>query len=122
MRIVNLTEFLQQPKGTLFIKFEDSIFTSPLLVLDTVVKNNDYYYINITRSIDWDELDNNTNDNIVDSTQSFNIETDGVQRDGTYDKDQLFAIYEKEDIKKILQKLHKGYTDLYTVPYLREPG
>lgn len=44
--------------------------------------------------------------------KSFELDYDRATRDGLYEENQLFAVYEKEDVIKLIQFLQKN-TDKY---------
>ena len=39
--------------------------------------------------------------------ESFNLDLDAYTRDGLYEKNQLFAVYEKRDIAQLVKKLEE---------------
>lgn len=51
-------------------------------------------------------------DNHIKSGESFELDLDSIERDGFFGEYELFLVYEKEDIEKLISKLQniiKGY-------------
>ena len=76
----------------------------------------DFFYSNITY-----ELDCTGSDDFADklfeaeeNKSSVNTDFNTVGRDGCFSDDQLFAVYEKEDVERLMGKLSDSLKGAYT--------
>lgn len=117
MKIVNRETFLKMPSGTLFMKYEPCVFFD-LCEKRATIHDIDFWYISITNNIDSantgefvDSLTRAENDGV-----SINLSFD-MSRDGIFDDKQLFAVYEKADIIKLIKHLNQalmiGYSETF---------
>ena len=99
---------MNYPPKTLFCKFNPHIFGDLQIKGETIPLANDYYYQNILEvdAEDTGEFINKIDDSIKNQT-SFNLDFDCQCRDGLFEKDQLFAIWENEDIGGLINILYK---------------
>ena len=106
MKIVDRKTFLQLDKETLYSKYE------PCCLDDLEIKciddmGNDFITQWIANAIECESSEEhidillNAEENVI----SFTMDFDCPGRDGFFDKDQLFAIWEKEDIEKLIERL-----------------
>jgi hypothetical protein len=110
MRIVNRDEFLKMPIGTLFSKYEPCIVHELLIKGESLIweDGNDFIYNPISDAIKHGGSDDFANklydaqENGTNLTMDFD---DNNMRDGCFDYDQLFAIWTKEDLKQLIDKL-----------------
>lgn len=108
MRIVDRKTFLSLPKGSLYQKYKPAI-TGSINIKDDNSGDNDWFYqaIDGVTSINCD----NTTDmfvalqNAVDKGSHFDLDLDCCSRDGCYEEDQLFMIWEKKDIQMLIDRL-----------------
>jgi len=115
MRIVDRTAFLAMPPLTVYAKYEPCI-VGPLMVKgDTcgVLPPDgvgDWTYATFENPINGgsDELFHNFA--AMERGSSYPLETfdDCVGRDGLFDKDQLFVIYERDDLLKMVDLLTRA--------------
>lgn len=105
MRIVNREEFLAMPAGTVFAKYKPCIFDD--LEIKGGSLTNDFYAQELSVPIKA-ASDHEFSDIL------YRAEADGCEveldfyneyRDGLYDKDQLFAVYSKEDVQQLIKRL-----------------
>lgn len=101
MRIISHKEFLKLPAGTVYMKYEPIIF-GELLIKDDTLKR-DWIYKDITCQVEY-----SGSHNLVDimfeaskNRVSIDLDCDSGTRDGLFDPDQLFAVYEKKDIDRL---------------------
>lgn len=108
MKIINRKEFLAMPSGTVYAKFTPADFFGDMCVKhDTWT--NDWIYQTLN---DFDNWHNSAEryiriDDMVGNGVSYPLLYDSSSRDGFFDEDQLFAIWEKEDIVKLVNLLNK---------------
>jgi len=115
MKIVDFKEFLALPAGTVYMKYEPCVFED-LCVKEDSLKNRDFLYSNITYDIDC----NGSDDFFAklfeaeENKQSLKTDFNMVGRDGCFKDDQLFAVYEKEDVERLIAKLNDSLNNAYT--------
>ena len=108
MKIVNLETFRKLPDGTLFMKYEPCNFGDLRVKVETL--DSDFLFESITDEIEAsgsNELFDKLFAAEKDSTMSLKMDFDATDRDGLYEADQLFAVYEKDDICGLIDKLNK---------------
>jgi len=106
MRIVDRKTFLSLPDETLFSKYEPCVF-GDLKIKGETVGTNDFLTQQICDAIRCD--DSGEFADILFSAQetgySFAMDFDYMGRDGLFDDDQLFAIWETVDIIALIDRL-----------------
>ncbi len=114
MKIVSLKEFLLLPTGVVYMKYEPCVFEDLCVKDDSL--NKDFFYSNITYDLDCTGCDDFA-DKLFDAQEnktSVKTDFDCVGRDGCFDDEQLFAVYEKEDVERLIDKLNKSLINAYT--------
>lgn len=101
MRIVNLQEFLKLPAWTMYRKYTPC-YTEDLLWKQDSLGERDFVYVQASMP------DGSDSGDVVEACEdmqhngaSYPLE-DWSSRDGMFKDEQLFMIYEKEDIEKVL--------------------
>ena len=108
LRIVKLDEFRGLPDGTLFMKYEPCNFGDLRVKIETL--DSDFLFDSITDEVEAsgsDELFDKLFAAEKDSTMSLAMDFDATGRDGMFEAEQLFAVYEKGDICGLIDKLNK---------------
>lgn len=107
MKIVNREQFLVLPSNTLFSKYQPVVFGDLQIKGVTTKSGEDYWYQPIT-----DAVDASSGDEMIsileaaeETGESFNVDLECESRDGLFDTDQLFVIWEKPDIEKLINRL-----------------
>lgn len=107
MRIVNLEEFRSLPEMTVFRKYE------PCVCGDLQFKGETLEHDFIAMSVEMPQ--NNGSDQLFDRLDemketgcSYPVEVDGWGRDGLFEKDQLFMVYDKADLEAIRKLLDQA--------------
>lgn len=112
MRIVNRETFMALPVGTLYAKYVPCAFESLSIKGDTIYhdgKARDWFYQQIVDSID--ARDSGEWGNMLEESEltgkelAMDFETEG--RDGCFEDDQLFAVFSKEDVAKLIERLQR---------------
>ena len=105
MRILNLTEFRALPAGTVFMKYTPCIFDD--LSVKGGVLESDFFYENITCELDCTGSDDRTDKlfSAAETGESLLMDFDCCSRDGCFDDDQLFAVYDRRDVEMLIDKL-----------------
>lgn len=100
MKIVNLKQFLEMPIGTIFSKYEPCYF-SDLMVKDKNSGEMDFYCMTLIGNVESDHTGDffDKCDEAQKKGTSLKLDFDVTGRDAMFNKNQLFAVYEEEDIK-----------------------
>lgn len=118
MRIVDRKTFLAMPPGTVFAKYDPSIMRELMVKSDSVANAGDlvdFRYMSLTDEVDCSgsaERDHTmfaAEEEGVPFALHFNTEC----RDGLFDADQLFAVWERDDVEGLIARLQKALTDGY---------
>lgn len=109
MRIVNLEAFLAMPSGTLYAKYEPCVF-GPLEIKCESLGSRDFVAqgivdaISSTDSGDWgDKLQF-----AKDYGDSLKMDFNCAGRDGCFVDDQLFAVFESDDVSALIERIKQG--------------
>ena len=105
MKIVDRRTFLDMPENTVFSKYEEHCF-GPLAIKGEQYID-DFIYQEINDSIvctsDQDQLDSVRK--AAKNNASLEMDFECMTRDGCYDKDQLFAVWEYKDLHGLMMRL-----------------
>lgn len=114
MRIINREEFLKLGAGTVFCKYVPCAFGDLQLKCDDPGQyGNDFVTIPLTGDI-WIQGANNSEEYFEALTKaeegkiSIRADYEGSSRDGIFEEDQLFCIWDKEDIGRLISTLQKS--------------
>lgn len=107
MKIINRTEFLKLPPYTLYCKCDEYGNANAIEVKYDNCGTNDWVCQELTNieSHDCGERSDRLSQMIDSDKVSYPLEMDCAGRDGLYDDDQLFLIYEQADVKKLISHL-----------------
>lgn len=113
MKIVNREEFMKLPPGVFYAKGKPQYFGG------LEVKHETCYSTRSDDAIDWWSLDLSSFE--FDSTEQFDDRfeemqlkgvsyplTDSIGRDGLFDQDDIFLIYEKPDLEALKAMIEKA--------------
>ena len=111
MKIVNKQEFYALPYGTLYSKYAPMNFYGLKIKGDTIYGFSnepiDFYYEDLIGNVEFD--DSNELVGILDKAEkqktSFPLEYNCSFRDGMFEQEESFAIYELTDIYQFIDKL-----------------
>ena len=113
MKILNLKAFLNLPEGTLYSKYKTGAFDGLAIKGESSSGTMDWWYQNLIGNVE-SESSNQMFDILFRAEEtlgSFALEFDSEGRDGLFEEDQLFAVYEDRDVLqfiKILTKIWNG--------------
>lgn len=104
MRILRKAEFLRMPIGTLFARGKPWAFEQLSVKGESLHNSDDFFAMDLVSiksdgSSEWVER----LDKMLETGVSYPLETDGYGRDGCFDSEDLFLVYELAD----LQDLHR---------------
>ena len=117
MRIVELDEFRSLKPGTIFMKYSPQIF-GELMVFQGVTGDVDFIYESLADEIECGgstELFDLISAAEKDSRKSLPLDFHCTARDGMYESDQLFAVYEDKDIAGLISKLEECRSMAYAI-------
>lgn len=117
MRIVNKQEFLKLPENTIFSKYSPCQF-GDLCIKGESVGTIDFYYQPISNSVKCNDMGEFVDACDKAEKESVEMDFDCLTRDGMFDAEQLFAVWEKQDLYAFVQKLEKCLypSKTYTIP------
>lgn len=106
MKILNRKQFLALENDVLYSKYEPCIFQNPCIKHQSL-NSNDFVYQSLVDAIDSSSSDDWANKlfNAEQESISLNMNFDCAGRDGCFDDNQLFAVWEKEDVLALIEKL-----------------
>lgn len=108
MRIVNRTEFLLLPRGTVFSKYE------PCVLGDICIKvgnfhGNDFQYDSIGDQFDRFKLPVGVDEfDAMRAGTEVPIDFNMTSRDGLNDEEQYFAVWSRDDVDALIQRLQES--------------
>lgn len=110
MRIVNLTEFLELPSGTIFNKYIPLGFGTLCIKGASCIQRNDFFYTEIPcpNFEDTTEYVSLCSKAEADPNFSIPLDFETTGRDGIYDHTQRFAVWEKQDIEGLIAVLNSA--------------
>lgn len=97
MKVLNLEQFLGRPAGTIFCKYEPCCVEC-LEIKAENINENDF----VAMSIDGFSSNDSSGGGVGDE---FEYRDDYYGRDGLYEEDQLFLVYSKKEIEKMVNVL-----------------
>lgn len=114
MKIVNRSTFLAMPPGTVYAKYEPCIFEEMCIKGETLFHDDgrpfDWFYQQIVDAVD--AFDSNEwSDRLERSRltgESVPMNFDIESRDGCFEDDQLFAVWEPADITALITRLQEA--------------
>jgi hypothetical protein len=108
MKIVDRKIFLQLPAGTVFSKYQPQIFSGLMIKGESFFYGvGDFLYQDLIGNV-LAESSTVLFDTLMDkgkTAESFPLDFDVEERDGLFDENQFFAIYEPADIAALIAKL-----------------
>lgn len=112
MKIIGRKEFLKLGEGYVFSKYEPCIFGE--MSIKGSSSDIDFFYQDVTSAIDA-EGSGDFSDLLFaakDEGKSLNMDFDCMGRDGMFDNDQLFAVWELADVDALIVRLKEARKDM----------
>lgn len=107
MKIVKLDEFIALPAGTLFAKYEPCVFEDLCIKGDSIPETRDFFYQDIVGALD--ARDSGEYSNLLFESQetgkSIPLDFDCQSRDGCFEPEQLFAVWDRADVVGLIDRL-----------------
>ena len=108
MRIVNRQTFLDMPEGTVFAKYDSCIMRELMVKSDSIPGELvDLRYMRLTDTVDCSGP-SECNDILAaaeDEGAAFSLHFNTSYPDGMSDADQLFAVWERDDVEGVIALL-----------------
>lgn len=116
MKIVDRKTFLAMPSEVLFAKYAPCYFEALMIKGDTISHDGsdiDFFYQDIVSAIKSTGSDDWTNKLFHSAATSGNLamDFDCQGRDGCFEADQLFAVFEPQDVVALIARLQRTITD-----------
>ena len=112
MKIVDFKTFIATPPGTVYAKYEPCVFDE-LCIKGNSLGEHDFCYQSIA-----DAVDSNGStewfhflDEGKASGTSIPMNFDCQGRDGLFDYDQLYAVFEATDVRALIERLERAVKD-----------
>jgi|GEM_PF-1373079 len=107
MKIVDLRAFLALPAETVFSKYEPCSFENICIKGESMT--NDFAYQQIHDAVDSGDTGEFVDilESATETGESFEMDFDCQSRDAMFDKDQLFAVWERQDVYYLIKRLQK---------------
>lgn len=105
MRIVKRKEFLSMPEGTVYSHYMPQV--SEGLMIKGETWTNDWLYQDLLFNVEGNTSDEASEklQDAEESGTSFKLDLNCGSRDGMFEEDQLFMVYEKSDIESLIEAL-----------------
>lgn len=105
MRIINREQFLKLPAGTVYCNYKPTCVEELLIKSDSLT--NDWYYQDIALAVDADSSEE-AHEMLYDAEHhgvhiQFNFYSE--YRDGCFNDNQLFTVWDKEDVEALIKRL-----------------
>lgn len=107
MKILNYNDFVKLPKGTLYCETHPCIFGELQLKQDTINDGRDWFLTRLDYLEDKEDeyLQFQEQYELLEKGESLDLDIHCSERDGMFDYDRKFLIYEKKDVGKLIDLL-----------------
>lgn len=112
MRIVNLDTFVAMPEGTVFAKYKPCYFEDLCIKGESITETRDFFYQQIVGSLDCSGSDE-WSDMLFESQEtgkSLPMDLHTQNRDGCFEPAQFFAVWERQDVEALIERLKATLT------------
>lgn len=119
MKVLNRKEFLNMPEGTIFAKGEPWHFNQIAHKAETM--GADFVYMSLANidSYDSGEWSFRLNE-MLETGASYPIDNDGFMRDGLFDEDDVFLVFERDDLIKLRGRINEAIAVFDEQPAITE--
>jgi hypothetical protein len=106
MKILTRKEFLKTPRNTLWSYYEPCCFRElNIKTTDGNDNENDFVYFSLIAEFDTQNSEFSEICQRMEMGESFPQSFEETSREGLFDDEQLFLVYEKEDIENMVKTL-----------------
>lgn len=115
MRIVNRTEFLALPAGTVFSKWQPCWFDDMCIKGETWAHCNDFTYQAIASAVETKERQDlyDALFGVDGCPAQARMDFECMGRDGRFDADQMFAVWDAIDTMQLIKRLLDAVADTF---------
>lgn len=108
MRIVDKKEFLTLPEGTVYSGYQPCVFDGLFIKGETW--DNDFLENNLIAELDCSGSDERFDilSKVENTGESFKLDFDCYGREGLFDDEMKYAVYEKEDVEGLIKTLQES--------------
>jgi len=110
MKIITQKQLLEMPSNTLFQKYAPC-YTENLGIFIERCGERDFFYEDIDGLHPSESTGSSDMSNILDrcqaSGESYDVDLECSSRDGCFEDDQLYIVWEKKDLLKLIERLNK---------------
>jgi len=107
MRIVNRAEFLSLPANTVYVKYDKHYGLSQIIEIKASTPEDgwgdDFVVNHLSVFVEDPYSDIDVDFEKINDT--FRFEINQTIRDGLFEADQLFAVFDNEDVERVINKL-----------------
>jgi hypothetical protein len=109
MKVITRKEMLRMPKGTVYSYYEPHFFRELEIKADDPENyDNDWLFDSIVGAV----KNNGSGDfsdkcTLMKAGESVEVDFENTSRDGMFEDEQLYAVYEKEDVEKLIARLQQ---------------
>lgn len=111
MKILSRTEFMKLPIGTVWSYYEPCCFHDLNIKASDLNEGyvTDFLYDGIIGSIQTTGSDDFVDKcDLMERGESISMDFESTSREGLFEDEQLFAIFEEDDLKKLILRLQKA--------------
>jgi hypothetical protein len=106
MKLLNRAEFLKMPSNTVFTKYKPTCFDEILIKGDST-GYNDFWFQDLLQVESDDRGQTFDTFDKLENGESIKMDYDCEGRDGLFEEDQLFAVFEKQDVADLIKRLQE---------------
>jgi hypothetical protein len=111
MKIVSKQEFLKLPPGTIFSDYQPQCLSGFKVKAESSIGISDFIYSDLTGNPqNTGSEDFGDKCEAMEQGESVPIDVEFYGREGFYDDNMLYAVYERDDLKKIIGVLEAALT------------
>jgi len=104
MRIVDYNTFIKLPEGTMYCEYSPCVF-GDLKIKDETISNSDWFYSSLQSNPEFDSDFYGEACEPMKKGEDINPDFNCIERDGMFDYDRQFLIYNKGDVQAMINKL-----------------
>jgi len=110
MKIVNKKEFLKLPENTIYCSFDKNNFAFNGFAVKLESLENDWYYMDLTDFDNWDDSEERIENiqKMITEGKEYPLSLNCSSRDGMFEDDEMFCIYDKYDVERIMSVLSES--------------
>lgn len=111
MKIMTRDQFVLLPAGTVYAKYQPCCFEDLCIKGDSI--NGVDFFLQTILQIEADSSDQwmDRLDRAENIGESIPMDLNVQSRDGCFDSDQLFAVYEPQDVRGLIDRLQQALRD-----------